>query len=109
RGKSFRYEAAYPDGTREILLDVPRYDFHWQHRYALAQPKRLPAGTTLHCIAHYDNSAANPANPDPSASVRTGPQSTDEMFNGYFDVAGADAEGLRFANLALIRPAFLRL
>jgi hypothetical protein len=87
RGKSFRYEAAYPDGTRETLLYVPRYDFNWQHRYVLAEPKRIPAGTTLRCIAHYDNSAANPANPDPSATVRAGKQSSDEMFNGYFDVA----------------------
>jgi peroxiredoxin len=90
RGKSFRYEAHYPDGTRETLLSVPRYDFNWQHRYELAAPKRIPAGTTLRCIAHYDNSAANPANPDPNAMVRTGKQSSDEMFNGYFDLALAD-------------------
>jgi peroxiredoxin len=87
RGNSFRYEADYPDGTRETLLYVPHYDFNWQHRYVLTAPKRIPAGTTLRCIAHYDNSAANPSNPDPSASVRAGKQSTDEMFNGYFDVA----------------------
>jgi peroxiredoxin len=87
RGKSFRYEADYPDGTTEVLLNVPRYDFEWQHRYDLATPKPIPAGTTLRCIAHYDNSAANPANPDPNATVRTGKQSSDEMFNGYFDLA----------------------
>src|SRR5207248_2886230 len=77
RGKSFRYEALYPDGKSEILLDVPRYDFNWQHRYVLAEPKRLPAGTRVRCIAHYDNSADNPANPDPSATVRAGQQTTD--------------------------------
>jgi hypothetical protein len=92
RGKSFRYEADYPDGTRETLLYVPQYDFNWQHRYVLATPKRIPAGTTLRCIAHYDNSAANPANPDPGATVHSGKQSTDEMFNGYFDVALADQD-----------------
>jgi peroxiredoxin len=92
RGKSFRYEAAYPDGTTEILLDVPRYDFNWQHRYVLAEPKLLPTGTVLRCIAHYDNSANNPANPDPNATVRTGMQSWDEMFNGYFDFALADQD-----------------
>jgi hypothetical protein len=92
RGKSFRYEADYPDGTRETLLHVPHYDFNWQHRYVLATPKRIPAGTTLRCIAHYDNSVANPANPDPGATVHTGKQSTDEMFNGYFDVALADQD-----------------
>ena len=92
RGKSFRYEAAYPDGTSEVLLDVPHYDFNWQHRYQLAQPKRVPAGTLLRCVAHYDNSADNPVNPDPNATVRTGLQSTQEMFNGYFEWALADQD-----------------
>jgi peroxiredoxin len=92
RGKSFRYEADYPDGTTEVLLDVPRYDFNWQHRYLLAEPNRLPAGTVLRCVAHYDNSAANPNNPDPTATVHTGPQSTDEMFNGDYEIALADQD-----------------
>src|SRR5262249_44203635 len=39
RGTSFRYEAVYADGTTEILLNVPHYDFMWQHRYVLAEPK----------------------------------------------------------------------
>jgi len=86
RGKSFRYEVVFPDGTEEILLEVPHYDFNWQHRYVLAEPRRLPAGTLIRCVALYDNSAANPVNPDPSATVIAGPQTTDEMFNGYFDV-----------------------
>ena len=47
RGKSFRYEAVYPDGRVDILLDVPRYDVNWQNRYDLAEPKRLPAGTLV--------------------------------------------------------------
>jgi peroxiredoxin len=92
RGKSFRYTVRYPDGGEEILLDVPRYDFNWQHRYVLAAPKRLPAGTQMTCTAVYDNSADNPANPDPSATVRAGPQSWDEMFNGYWDVAADDED-----------------
>jgi mono/diheme cytochrome c family protein len=92
RGKSFRYEAVFPDGTIEVLLDVPRYDFNWQHRYVLAEPKRLPAGTSLRCIAHYDNSSANPFNPDPTVTVHTGLQSWDEMFNGYFEWALADQD-----------------
>jgi hypothetical protein len=92
RGKSFRYEADYPDGTTEVLLDMPHYDFNWQHRYLLAEPKRLPAGTVLRCTAHYDNSAGNPNNPDPEATVHTGPQSTDEMFNGDYEIALADQD-----------------
>ncbi|MFL5244455.1 MAG: redoxin domain-containing protein [Gemmataceae bacterium] len=92
RGKSFRYEAEYPDGAREILLDVPHYDFNWEHRYELADPKLLPAGTILHVVAHYDNSAKNPFNPDPDATVHTGSQITDEMFNGYMELALADQD-----------------
>jgi peroxiredoxin len=92
RGKSFRYEAVYSDGRRETLLAVPRWDFNWQHRYILAEPLRLPAGTRIRCTAVYDNSAANPANPDPSAEVHAGTQSWDEMFNGYFDVALAEED-----------------
>ena len=92
RGKSFRYEAEFPDGGREVLLDVPAYDFNWQHRYELVEPRRLPAGTVIRCVAVYDNSAGNPANPDPTATVREGQQSTDEMFNGFFDIAVADQD-----------------
>jgi len=92
RGKAFRYEAVHPDGSTEVLLDVPRYDFNWQNRYVLAEPKRLPAGTTLRCTAWYDNSAGNLFNPDPDATVRTGLQSWDEMFNGYYEVALADQD-----------------
>ena len=92
RGKSFRYEVEYPDGQSETLLSLPRWDFNWQHNYILAEPKRLPAGTRLRAIAHYDNSAANLANPDPSATVRTGQQSWDEMFNAYYDFVLADQD-----------------
>src|SRR5262249_11264635 len=74
RARSFRYEALYRDGRTEVLLDVPRYDFSWQNNYVLAEPKRLPAGTQIRFTTVYDNSAANPSNPDPSAAVCIGPQ-----------------------------------
>jgi peroxiredoxin len=92
RGKSFRYELIRPDGGEEILLDVPRFDFGWQHRYTLAEPLLVKAGSRLRCTAVYDNSADNPANPDPTAEVQTGMQSWEEMFNGYFDVCLADED-----------------
>jgi peroxiredoxin len=108
RGKSFRYEATYPDGSTEVLLDVPCYDFRWQQRYVLAEPKRLPAGSLLSCLAVYDNSAENPDNPDPDATVRAGQQSWDEMFNGYFDVTLADEDRTALGPnaVAVLRPAF---
>lgn len=86
RGKAFSYTAYYPDGRSEILLDIPRYDFNWQNSYEFSEPKRMPAGTRLHCVAHYDNSSENWANPDPTQTVRWGDQTWEEMMIGYFDM-----------------------
>ena len=85
RGKDFRYTATYPDGRVETLLSVPAYDFGWQSTYILAEPKAIPRGTRIDCLAHFDNSANNPANPDPSRTVEWGEQSFHEMMIGYFD------------------------
>ncbi len=85
RGKAFRYEARYPDGTQEVLLDVPNYDFNWQLKYILEAPKLLPKGTVVECTAIYDNSANNPNNPDPTKNVHWGDQSFDEMMIGFMD------------------------
>lgn len=87
RGKSFEYTAVYPTGEREKLLDVPKYDFNWQLFYYLNSAKTLPKGTRIECVAHFDNSANNKANPDPSKEVHWGDQSWEEMMIGWFDVA----------------------
>jgi peroxiredoxin/mono/diheme cytochrome c family protein len=84
RGKSFRFVAEYPDGTSEVLLDVPRYDFNWQLRYELETPKLMPKGTVMRCIAHFDNSEENLANPDHTKLVRWGDQTWEEMMIGWF-------------------------
>jgi peroxiredoxin len=86
RGKGFRYDLVLPTGERETLLDVPAYDFNWQTRYRLAEPRRIPAGSVIFCRAVYDNSTANLANPDPTKTVHWGDQSWDEMMLGFFDV-----------------------
>lgn len=87
RGSAFRYEAFYPDGSHEVLLDVPRYDFNWQNSFILAEPKLLPKGTRLYCEARFDNSEENLANPDPSIDVRWGDQTWEEMMIGWYDKA----------------------
>ncbi len=92
RGKAFRFEATYPDGKREVLLDVPRYEFEWQNVYVLSEPKLMPEGTVLHCLARYDNSSGNPSNPDPTRTVKWGEQTHDEMLVGYVEVALADQD-----------------
>ncbi len=87
RGKSYRYEAVYPDGASEVLLEVPRWDFNWQLDYELAEPKLMPKGTLLRCEAHFDNSTENLANPDPTKWVRWGDQTWEEMQIGWFTMA----------------------
>ncbi len=95
RGKSFEFRVVYPDGRSATLLNVPHYSYSWQLSYYLAEPLKLPAGTTIECTAHFDNSAGNPLNPDPSKLVRFGPQSWDEMMIGYFEVATDLRNGMR--------------
>jgi peroxiredoxin/mono/diheme cytochrome c family protein len=84
RGKSFRYDLKYPDGKSETILNVPRYDFNWQVTYLLESPKFVPAGTELQCLAHFDNSDGNLANPDPNSPVSWGDQTWEEMMIGWF-------------------------
>jgi len=104
RGKDFRYEATYPTGESEVLLNVPRYDFNWQHSYVFAQPKVLPAGTVITVTAHFDNSPNNKFNPDPKAEVRYGDQSWEEMMIGFGTVA-YDAKNVDKNMLAPRKPA----
>jgi mono/diheme cytochrome c family protein len=84
RGKDMTFRAKYPDGTDETLLLLANYSFDWQQLYVFPKEgKKLPKGTKIECLAHYDNSAFNPFNPDPSATVRDGPQTHHEMMNGF--------------------------
>ena len=85
RGKAFKFELTTPDGKTETLLDLPNYDFNWQLRYDLKQPRVLPRGSTVKLTAVFDNSSDNKSNPDPTKLVRWGPQTYDEMMIGYFE------------------------
>lgn len=87
RGKWMRYDLLLPNGKRETLLHVPRYDFQWQLSYYLEKPLRVPAGAWLLVTGAFDNSTGNPANPDPHRQVVFGEQSWDEMFIGFFEAA----------------------
>ncbi len=87
RGKAFEYQVKYPTGETDTLLRVPKYDFNWQLTYQLDQPLKLPKGTVLTAIAHYDNSPNNPYNPNPKSEVYWGDQSWEEMLAGFVDFA----------------------
>jgi mono/diheme cytochrome c family protein/thiol-disulfide isomerase/thioredoxin len=85
RGKAYRYELELPGQPKRTVLDIPKYDFNWQLRYELREPLEAPRGAVLHGTAWYDNSADNPANPDPTKTVRWGQQTVDEMMLGYIE------------------------
>ncbi|HUS34685.1 MAG TPA: hypothetical protein VM680_04965, partial [Verrucomicrobiae bacterium] len=87
RGAWMKFEAFYPNGKRETLLNVPHYDFNWQHNYRLKEPKKMPAGTWILCTGAFNNSKTNPYNPDPNVTVNWGDQSFDEMFIGFMGIA----------------------
>ncbi len=85
RARSAVFTRIRPGGKREILLSVPRYDFNWQTNYYLAQPLRIDKGDKIEFEVIYDNSRANPNNPDPTRFVSWGEQSWDEMMIGFFE------------------------
>ena len=85
RGKAFRYEIEMPNKDNELILDVPHYDFNWQLPYSLVKPMNVAKGSLIKVTAWFDNSADNPANPDPSRIVPWGPQTYDEMMIGYIE------------------------
>ena len=80
RGKDIKYTLVLPDGRQQVLLDVPRFDFNWQLHYELAEPLKIPAGSKIVAVAHYDNSLKNSYNPAPDKEVFWSEQSWDEMF-----------------------------
>lgn len=97
RGRDMSFYAHYPDGRSETLLSLPNYNFDWQLTYRYEPDQvRFPKGTRIEAIAHYDNSAFNPYNPDPKKTVEEGEQSVDEMMNGFFVYTRDDEQlGLR--------------
>ena len=84
RGKDMTYIATYPDGRTETLLSVPKWDFNWQITYQLKEAKRMPKGTKIEVIAHFDNSPQNKFNPDPAKDVHWGDQTWEEMMIGFW-------------------------
>ena len=79
RGTRWTYTLERPDGTSQVVLDVPRYDFNWQTYYFFATPLELTAGSKLKSVAWYDNSAPNKSGLDATKEVRWGDQTWEEM------------------------------
>jgi hypothetical protein len=82
RGKDYELRLVYPTGESETVFKG-KFDFEWQLGYDFAKPIALPKGTRIVGISHFDNSANNKFNPDPSKEVRWGAQNWDEMSNAF--------------------------
>jgi Flp pilus assembly protein TadD len=99
RLRDARGEATLPDGSTRPLIGIVDWDFRWQHVYRFATPLRLPKGTTLSMRYAYDNSAANPRNPQqPPARARWGQRSSDEMGDLWIQVLTRDDDDLARLN-----------
>ncbi len=84
RGRDMSFFAHYPDGTTETLMSLPNFNFNWQLAYMMDPGvKPLPEGTKIEVISHFDNSPFNPYNPDPNKEIKEGPQTVDEMMQGF--------------------------
>jgi hypothetical protein len=92
RATAARYTATYPDGRKEVLLNVPRYDQTWQVTYKYKVPKLLPKGTRVDVEMWYDNSIARGKTREfnPAQTVRNGPRTQDEMMLGFVSYAEVD-------------------
>jgi peroxiredoxin len=83
-GKDMTMWLKFPDGKTQDLVKVPDWDFGWQTSYFFEKPITLPRGTELKIVAHFDNSADNPHNPNsPPKLVEWGEATTDEMCIGF--------------------------
>ena len=84
RGKDTTYTLEYPDGRKQVVLNVPHYDFNWQLGYNTSV--KVPKGTKLRVDAHYDNSVNNQFNPNPNKTVYYGEMTWEEMMTPFFGV-----------------------
>ena len=76
-----------PGGKPVPLVHVKKWDFWWQDYFVYREPVRLPKGTVLRLEASFDNSAANPSNPNrPPKRVTWGEGTDDEMCLCGFEV-----------------------
>ena len=89
RGSAVKYTAYYPDGTSELLLDVPEYDYNWQTGYEYTDYKPMPAGTRVEFELWYDNTPEKAAEAgfNPDRAVSFGGPTTDEMDLGWITTA----------------------
>ncbi len=87
RGKSFIMRTVDPNGISQTAIEIPQYDFNWQHNYLFQKPIDLAELNEINFTATFDNSAENPFNPDPTMTVTWGDQTFEEMAVAFLEVA----------------------
>ena len=101
RGQAGKLDMILPDGTKQELINLPRYDFNWQRTYDFVEPVTVPAGAKLVATYLYDNSVRNASNPAPDEKVIWGDQSWEEMhytsiyYEWTDERVGAEADATR--------------
>ncbi|MSR10474.1 MAG: cytochrome c [Gammaproteobacteria bacterium] len=105
RGKVMSMEAIYPDGRKEVLSQVDKYNHNWQISYLYAEEAKplLPTGTVLQFTTVFDNTANNPLNPDPNQWVVFGRRGVDEMSHAWVGITYLNEE--QFAAAVVERNA----
>jgi len=88
RGKAMLVEAILPDGTVQTVSYVGNFNFNWMTNYIYADDAApvFPKGTVIHVTSWYDNTRANPFNPDPDQWVGYGDRTVDEMGHAWMNV-----------------------
>jgi hypothetical protein len=88
RGKAMAVEAILPDGSVQTVSYVGNFNFNWMTNYIYADDAApaFPKGTIIHVTAWYDNTTANPNNPDPDQWVGFGDRTVDEMGHAWMNV-----------------------
>ncbi len=108
-GRDIAMSVKYPDGRVEDLVKIPDWDFNWQNTYWFEKPLDLPKGTVVRVVAHYDNSASNPRNPNrPAKFVKWGEATTDEMCIGFIAVTKKDQDLTRPGEKDDLREILIR-
>ena len=77
-GKWGKMEIERRTGTTECMVDIPRWNFHWQGQYSFKQSKVVSAGDRIAVECHWDNSLPG------AKDVNWGEGTEDEMCLGSF-------------------------
>ena len=108
-GRDIAMSVKYPDGRVEDLVKITDWDFNWQNTYWFEKPLDLPKGTVVRVVAHYDNSASNPRNPNrPAKFVKWGEATTDETCIGFIAVTKKDQDLTRPGEKDDLREILIR-